>query len=261
MYSQPMERERPRILVTCWRRPLPTYLGERTILDTLDPAYAGRVVDAGGLPLLVSRPPGPVSSVVDEVLALADGLVLTGGGDVDPHSYGDRPENVDALDADADAWELALIAGARERGMPTLAICRGSQLLAVAHGGRLAQRLSGGDGHRELSGLAPEEILSARHSVSLTPGSRVQRALGGSERIAVNTIHHHEIAEAGELEVTATAAGGVIEAIEPRTDWQCVGVQWHPEKMLEPEQTGLFAQLVSAARAGSEMAAVRVGGA
>ena len=77
----------------------------------------------------------------------------------------------------------------------------------------------------------------------------MQRALGGDrDRVAVNTIHHHEIADAGELQVTATAPGGVIEAVEPRTDWACVGVQWHPEKMREPEQTGLFAQLVDACR-------------
>jgi len=246
---------RPRIVITCWRRPLPTYLGERTVLDTLDPAYAVRVADAGGLPLVLSRPPGSASlAMLEDVLGLADGLLLTGGGDVDPASYGSAPENVDDPDAGADEWELALIAGARERALPTLAICRGAQLLAVAHGGRLAQRLSPGDGHRSLDGLAPEEILAARHDVALSPGSRVQRALAGCSRIPVNTIHHHEIADAGELEVTATAPGGVIEAVEPRSDWDCVGVQWHPEKMAEPEQTGLFAQLVWAARERSAVA-------
>lgn len=187
MYSHCMERDRdrPRILVTCWRRPLPTYLGERTILDTLDPAYAGRVADAGGLPLVLSRPPGETAQVVEEVLALADG-------------------------------------------------------------------------HRELDGLAPEAILSARHPGELLAESRVQRALGG-DRVAVNTIHHHKIADAGELEVTATAPGGVIEAVEPRTDWACVGIQWHPEKMAEPEQAGLFAQLVGAARKRSAVANDRSG--
>jgi putative glutamine amidotransferase len=242
-----MDRDRPRILVTCWRRPLPTYLGERTILETLDPAYAARVADAGGLPLVVSRPPGSASLTADEALAHADGLLLTGGGDVDPESYGAEPENVDDPDAGADEWELALIAAARERGLPTLGICRGAQLLAIAHGGRLAQRLSPGDGHRELGGLAPDAILAVRHDVELARGSRVQRALGGELRIAVNTIHHHEIADAGELEVTATAPGGVIEAVEPRSHWPCVGVQWHPEKMSEPEQTGLFGLLVATA--------------
>ena len=240
-----MDRDRPRILVTCWRRPLPTYLGERTILDTLDPAYAARVFEAGGLPLVVSR---LSADALDELVALADGLLLTGGGDVDPASYGADRENAEEPDAGADGWELALIAAARERALPSLAICRGAQLLAVTHGGRLAQRLSAGDGHRELDGLAPEEILAARHGVELVPGSRVQRALGGRGQVAVNTIHHHEIADSGELEVTATAPGGVIEAVEPRTDWACVGVQWHPEKMHEPEQAGLFAQLVDACR-------------
>ncbi|HUA07506.1 MAG TPA: gamma-glutamyl-gamma-aminobutyrate hydrolase family protein [Solirubrobacteraceae bacterium] len=238
------DRDRPRILVTSWRRPLPTYLGERTLLDTLDPAYAERVFDAGGLPLVVSRPPG---GAIDGLIELADGLLVTGGGDVDPVSYGERPDNVADEDWEADAFELALIKAARERALPTLAICRGAQLLAVAHGGRLAQRLSGAEGHEPLDGLAPEAILSARHPIEIAPGSRVERALG-ARTVAVNTIHHHEIADPGALEVTATAAGGVIEAVEPHTDWPCVGVQWHPEKMVEPEQAGLFAQLVSAAR-------------
>jgi putative glutamine amidotransferase len=117
----------------------------------------------------------------------------------------------------------------------------------VAHGGRLAQRLSAGDGHVELAGLPPEAILAARHPVELVPGSRVQQALGHGP-VAVNTIHHHEIADPGALGVTATAAGGVIEAVEPRTGWPCLGVQWHPEKMHEAEQAALFDQLVSAAR-------------
>lgn len=236
--------ERPRILVTCWRRPLPTYLGERTRLDTLDPAYAERVFEAGGLPLLVSRPPG---GAIDELLELADALLVTGGGDVDPAVYGARPENVLDADTEADAFELALIEAARERALPTLAICRGAQLLAVAHGGRLTQRLSSSPGHVDLDALAPEAILSARHPIEIAPGSRVQRALG-ARTVAVNTIHHHEIVDPGALQVTATASGGVIEAVEPHPGWPCVGVQWHPEKMGEPEQAGLFTQLVEATR-------------
>ena len=240
-------RSRPRILITCWRRPLPTYLGERTVLDTLDPAYAARVSEAGGLPLLLSRPPGDGGGAIYDLLDLADGLILTGGGDVDPVSYGARHENVADLDEEADAWELALIVAARDRELPTLAICRGAQLLAVAHGGRLAQRISASDAHPDLGGMTPEAILSARHPISIAPGSRVERALG-SEHLSVNTIHHHGIADPGELAVTATADGRtVIEAVEPRGEWPCVGVQWHPEKMAEPEQRGLFAQLVDAA--------------
>jgi putative glutamine amidotransferase len=247
--------ERPRILVTPWRRPFPTYLGERTVLDTFDPAYAARVTDAGGLPLIISRPPGrAAASLLDELLAMADGLLITGGGDVDPAIYGGSLENADEPDAAADDWELALIAAARERALPTLAVCRGAQLLAVAYGGRLAQRVVETPEHPDRGCLTPEAILSGRHLVSLAPGSRVQRALG-AEQVPVNTIHHHAIANAGELEVTGTTADGVIEAIEPRSDWACVGVQWHPEKMHEPEQLGLFTQLVQAAVERAEVAA------
>lgn len=235
---------RPRILVNCWRRPLPTFLGEQTVLDTLDPAYADRVSEAGGLPLLSGRPPGPSAPAVEQLIELADGLLLTGGGDVDPAVYGEDRQNVAGDDLAADHFELALIDAARAARLPTLAICRGAQLLAVAHGGRLAQRPPATDGHTELTGVPAGQILAARHPVSLTGGSRIHRAFS-RDTIAVNTIHHHQIADPGELEVTAVAPGGVIEAVEPRSDWACVGVQWHPEKMPEAEQRALFEQLVA----------------
>ncbi|MBA2514124.1 MAG: gamma-glutamyl-gamma-aminobutyrate hydrolase family protein [Solirubrobacterales bacterium] len=238
---------RPRILITPWRRAVPTYLGERTVLDALDPAYAGRVVEAGGLPLIASRPPKEAAELVAELLDLADGLLVSGGGDVDPATYGSARENVQDEEPAADAWELELLRGAGERGLPTLAICRGAQLLAVAHGGALAQHLPAALGHRELESMTADEILSARHPVTIRPGSRLHRALG-ADSLEVNTIHHHAIADPGDLEVTATAAGGVIEAIEPRGPWPALGVQWHPEKMEDPVQRALFIQLVERAR-------------
>lgn len=253
---------RPLILITTWRRPLPTFLGERTMLDTLDPAYADRVAQAGGQPLLVSRPPDALAETAAQTAAelvdLADGLVLTGGGDVDPVSYGDGRENVEGDDIRADEWELALLTAAHASGLPTLAICRGAQLLAVAHGGRLAQRPPAVDGHTELTGKGADEILAARHPVALAGGSRVQRLFAGDE-VAVNTIHHHQISDAGDLRVSGTAPGGVIEAVEPRDDWPCVGVQWHPEKMPEPQQRILFQQLVHDARGRASSAAGRPG--
>jgi putative glutamine amidotransferase len=235
---------RPLILVNTWRRPLPTFLGEQTVLDTLDPAYADRVSEAGGQPLLVGRPPAHPAEAVEQLIDLADGLLLTGGGDVDPAVYGEARENVAGDDPGADAFEMALIHAAAAARLPTLAICRGAQLLAVASGGRLAQAPPPTTGHTELTGLGPDAILAARHPVTLAEGSRLRRAFQGRETITVNTIHHHQIADPGELEVTATAPGGVIEAVEPRTDWACLGVQWHPEKMHEREQRVLFAQLV-----------------
>jgi putative glutamine amidotransferase len=234
---------RPLILVTCWRRYLPTFLGDRTLLDTVDPAYAERIAEAGGTPLLATRQPTSQPPAVNELIALADGLVLTGGGDVDPASYGATFEDVADEDPQADAFELGLLRAARTAGLPTLAICRGAQLLAVAYGGRLAQQPPYTDSHPAFTGLSGEQIRAARHQATLSDGSRL-RSTFARETIAVNTIHHQQIADAGELRVTALAPGGVIEAVEPNEDWPCVGVQWHPEKMDEPEQRALFTQLV-----------------
>src|SRR4051794_35364384 len=138
---------RPRILITPWRRELPTFLGDRTLLDTLDPAYADRVAEAGGLPLIVPRPPGDVEAAVVDVLDLAEGLLLSGGGDVDPASYGGNGSAED-VDPAADAWELLLARAASGRGLPTLGICRGAQILAVAFGGALHQSLGPEAAHR-----------------------------------------------------------------------------------------------------------------
>lgn len=245
----------PRILVNCWRRPLATFLGERTVLDTLDPAYADRVADAGGRALLMSRPPAALQADIADLIELADGLVLTGGGDVDPAGYGAARERVADDDIAADGFELALLRAAREARLPTLAICRGAQLLAVAHGGSLRQHPQPTGDHGELAGRAGVEILAARHPVRLAEGSRVRRAFHGADTIAVNTIHHHQIADPGDLRVTAIAPGGVIEALEPAGDWACLGVQWHPEKMAEPEQRALFAALVRDARGERRLAA------
>ena len=239
---------RPRIAVTPWRRHLPTYLGERTLLDALDPAYTDRVTDAGGLPLVVPRPPRETAAeVAVEILDLVDGLVVTGGGDVDPRTYGDedRGGNSD-VDPDADGWELALLRAAAERELPTLAICRGAQLMACAFGGRLSQALPPEAEHRDPGQLTPEEILAERHPVMLAPGSRLAALYG--EALTVNTIHHHGIADAGALHVTAIAAGGLIEGVEPAGAWPAIGVQWHPEKMQEAEQRRLFERLVTDAR-------------
>src|SRR5690242_11564332 len=141
---------RPLILVTSWRRELPTFLGERTRLDTLDPAYAERISDAGGQPLLLSRPPAGGHRSARALVEMADGVLLTGGGDVDPRSYGAARENVRDDDVEADVFELALIEAARAAQVPVLAVCRGAQLLTVAHGGQLSQHPPAVAGHAEL---------------------------------------------------------------------------------------------------------------
>lgn len=226
---------------------MPTFLGPRTVLDTLDPAYPDRVADAGGLALVAPRPPRDDFAVAAaEVLDVADGLVLTGGGDVDPATYAAPDEGVEDADARADAWEIALVREAARRGLPTLAICRGAQVMAVAFGGTLHQHVAPDDVHPDLAGRDPDVLRADRHDVHLQPGSTIH-ALFGCDVLRVNTLHHQAIADAGELAVTAVAPSGLIEAVEPTDGWPALGVQWHPEKMAEPEQQRLFEHLVALA--------------
>ena len=231
----------PVIGLTAFRRALPTYLGERTDLYTLDPAYADCVARAGGLPLIIAHGDDP-----DAVLDLLDGLVLTGGGDLNPEHYGAAPETeLEDANAGADAWELALARGARERRLPTLGICRGMQALAVSAGGRMVQDLGPEHGH-PLIESTPESLMTSRHDVEVARGSRLA-ALMGDRAFPVNSIHHQAVVDAGDLVVTARV-GEVVEALESGSDWRMIGVQWHPEKMREPEQQRLFDDLVAGAR-------------
>jgi putative glutamine amidotransferase len=232
---------RPRIAITAWRRELPTYLGARTPMDTLDPAYSARIADAGGLPVIVPR--GPYA---EEALDGMDGLMLTGGGDVDPASYGAADEGSADVDPVADAWELALLREALRRELPTLAICRGAQLLAVAHGGSLLQHVEPDDLHPRVDGRDPDVLRADRHPVTLVEGSAIARLFAAGP-LAVNTLHHQAIGDAGSLVVTARTTTGIVEAVELEDDRPVLGVQWHPEKMHEPEQRRLFEALVAAA--------------
>ena len=231
----------PVIGLTAFRRDLATYLGDRTDLYTLDPNYTDGITRAGGLPLIIPHNDDP-----DAVLDRLDGLVLTGGGDLDPAHYGATTEiELEDANAGADAWELALARGARERGLPTLGICRGMQALAVVSGGHMVQDLQPEHGH-PLIEHTPEALMGSRHDVQVAEGSRLA-AVMGTTSFPVNSIHHQGVVDAGDLVVTARV-GDVVEALESGTDWPMIGVQWHPEKMPEPEQQALFADLVQQAR-------------
>jgi putative glutamine amidotransferase len=228
------------IAVTPWLRVLSTPLGECTSLYTLDPAYAERVTAAGGQPTIVPHGSDPAGA-----LAGVHGLVLSGGSDVHPGTYGSDADGThDDASLEADRWELALLDEARRRGLPTFGICRGMQLLAVAHGGSLVQHVAHAD-HPGMGSLPPDETLSRRHGIIVEAGSRLASVLGAGV-VQVNTIHHQAIADPGSLRVSATGPGGVIEAVEA-DDWPAYGVQWHPEKMNEQRQRRLFDHLVEQA--------------
>ena len=181
-------------------------------------------------------------------LDACDGLLLTGGVDVDPMEYGERERHPAVeLDPERDRYELSLARAALDRDMPVLAICRGAQVLNVAAGGSLVQDIGSG-----IEGPLTHTIREPRdahaHDVSVTAGSRLERALGSAVDAAhacrVNSRHHQSVARVGAgLIASATASDGVIEAIEKPDARFCLGVQWHPENFC---RTGEFSPLFTA---------------
>lgn len=236
---------RPRIAITTWRRALPTFLGEETDLYTLGAEYVISVAVAGTIPVLL---PHLDPADVDEVLDAVDGLVVAGGGDVHPASYDAENTASKETDAGADASELALLRRARNRGVPTLAICRGMQLTNVAFGGTLQQDIGVAESVHEPVSDDPDEVLAAMHPVDVVADSRLGSIVGGGQR-EVNTIHHQAIDRlAAGFRVVAWAPDGIIEAIEAEGPWPLVAVQWHPEKRAGHDDA-LFDWLAAEARA------------
>lgn len=209
-------------------------------------AYVRAVLRAGGVPLIL--PPLLGSTRNAEVLDAIDGLLLSGGEDVDPAKYGHpahpRLERVDPI---RDEFELSIFRDARARGVPVLAICRGIQLVNVALGGSLWQDIPS-----ERPGALTHNAATARddrtHPVEIVPGSRLAAALG-TTRCEVNSFHHQSIRDlAPGLVVTATAPDGEIEGVEgPAGAPWLLAVQWHPEEFhghdAAPDH-GLFRALI-----------------
>jgi len=201
-------------------------------------SYVRSVDAAGGRALLVP----PVDDAVEETLDALSGVVFTGGPDLDPTLYGaEAHAETVTVRPERDRAEIALLAGALERDMPVLAICRGSQVLNVALGGDLEQHVPdrvGHDRHKETPGTFSE------HAVEIAPGSRLNEILG--DEIAVKSHHHQGYSRLGEgLEAVARADDGTLEALEEPTRSFAVGVLWHPEA---GDDLRLFAELVAAAR-------------
>jgi gamma-glutamyl-gamma-aminobutyrate hydrolase PuuD len=212
--------------------------------------YADAVARAGGRPLLA--PPvtdGGLSA--DDWLEGVDGLLLTGGPDVDPAWYGRQPyPKLYGVDAEVDELELDLVRAAADRGLPVLAICRGLQVLNVARGGTLDQHISD---RPDLANHGwPGTFDIVEHDVTIEPRSRLATALGIT-RAVVSSVHHQAIDDLGrDLAVTAWSDDELVEGVEATDDddgW-IVGVQWHPEWQAgnDTVQHRLFAAFVDRAR-------------
>ena len=201
-------------------------------------SYVRAVEAAGGRALLVP----PSTEAVEETLEVLDALLLSGGADLDPASYGaEAHPETNGVRPDRDRAELALLEGALARDMPVLAVCRGSQVLNVARGGDLVQHLPevvGHEGHKQTPGVFAE------HDVDVLPQTKLHDVVG--ERAPVKSHHHQGYGQLGEgLLEAARAEDGTVEAIEDPSRRFALGVLWHPE---EGEDAALFEALVEEAR-------------
>ncbi len=201
-------------------------------------SYVRAIEAAGGRALLVP----PSTEGVEETLDALDGLLLSGGADLDPASYGaEAHPETNGVRPERDRAELALLEGALARDMPVLAVCRGSQVLNVARGGDLVQHLPevvGHEGHKPVPGVF------ADHDVDVLPETKLHEVVG--ERAPVKSHHHQGYGRLGEgLREAARSEDGTVEAIEDPSQRFALGVLWHPE---EGEDAALFQALVHEAR-------------
>ena len=161
----------------------------------------------------------------NELLDILDGLIISGGRDINPRIYGEElHEKTTDIDNQQDQWEVSLIEGAIDRDLPLLCVCRGHQLLCAIRGGKLFQHLpttKGFENHGETGGKW------SNHKIQLIPGSLIYDILG--EEVIGNSGHHQGVFDAGDLNVVGRTTDGLIEAVELQSCRFLISVQWHPE--------------------------------
>ncbi|CAM3426907.1 gamma-glutamyl-gamma-aminobutyrate hydrolase family protein [Hydrogenibacillus schlegelii] len=216
--------------------------------------YLEAVEAAGGLPVVIGY--AEADQDVRRRLLLIDGLLLTGGGDLDPASFGEAPHpSLGTVEPERDAFELALARLAAAMGLPLFGICRGAQLLNVAFGGDLHQDLPAQWRGPLVMHMQRGPRAWPAHAVGVAPDSRLG-AIVGAERLRVNSFHHQAIRRvAPGWRAVAWSDDGVIEAIERPDGPLALGVQWHAEALAAAgawEQRRLFAAFVEAARASAD---------
>jgi putative glutamine amidotransferase len=206
----------------------------------LHDAYVRAVETAGGIPLLL-----PIQRDVRALVERIDALLIPGGDDFPPpegHAYPDDAD-FDLVPERQRAFDAALLRAALDRARPVLGICYGMQLIALEAGGALHHHLPS-----DCPGAGPHRLAerSGRHPVTALPGTRIATLLGEAP-VPVNSLHHQAVADPGRgLRVSARADDGVIEAIESEGPEFVLGVQWHPEKLPEPEYGPLLRALLAA---------------
>ena len=215
--------------------------------------YATSIERAGGLPWPL--PYMTDLALIPEIVDRLDGIVFSGGDDLDPKLYGQTLHpRAEPIDPDRQRFELALIAEVERRRMPALGICLGCQLMNVHRGGSLIQFLPENERDTPLEHRKLDDD-GRRHAVRLEPGTRLAAAIG-KDQITVNTRHKQAVAQPGKgLRVIAKAPDGVVEAIEDPSHPFFMAVQWHPENLSDrPEHLAPFRLLVTSAAAARQSA-------
>lgn len=218
---------------------------------SLSRTYTDALRQAGGTPVIL-----PVGAQnVDEILSELDGLLLSGGGDIDPAAFGDSTvhERTYGVDLDRDRFELDAFRWAVANDLPTFCICRGIQSMNVAMGGTLHQHIPDDvpDAIEHRQSTLGKTIGETSHQVTFVAGQHPIRASLGGDTMEVNSFHHQSVGRpADELEVIATSADGVIEALWHPDMTYGLGVQWHPEMLAPtfPQHAQLFDAFVTAIR-------------
>jgi putative glutamine amidotransferase len=235
------DRHKPIIGITAYAEPSVRWGVWDVPAAVIPLAYVRQVEAAGGRALLVP----PSEEGIEETLDVLDGILFSGGSDIDPAEYGhDAHPETSNVRPDRDRGELALLRAALERDLPVLAVCRGSQVLNVARGGDLVQHLPeiGDEKHEHLHKFIGG--VFADHEVTIGAETRLGGLLGA--RAPVKSHHHQGFGRVGEgLVETAWAEDGTLEAVEDPSKRFAVGVLWHPE---EGEDAALFQALVEEAR-------------
>ena len=201
-------------------------------------SYVDAVVRAGGIPVLLP----PVGGGQREIVARLDGLVLSGGADIDPARYGaERDDRTKVVRPERDSYEFTLLNEATAAGLPVLAVCRGMQLLNVALGGSLVQHLPDTVGHTDH--MATPGVFGTSQVTTLA-GSAIGTIAGAQAQVHC---HHHQAIDrlADGLRATAWASDGTVEAVESDGHRFLLGVQWHPEENIDDR---LFAELIAQAK-------------
>lgn len=235
---------RPIIGIACGQYPT----GDGTSRVGINREYVRALEGAGAVPVLL--PLVEREGLIEPLIADLNGLLLAGGGDVDPGRFGEDPlPGLGQVDPERDEFELALVKAALDRDMPVLGICRGLQVLNVAAGGTLYQDIQC-QVPRALKHNQDAPRWHPSHEVRLDADSLLA-SIYETESLRVNSFHHQAVKVAGPVfRVSAKAKDAVVEGIESREHRFVVGVQWHPESMVEryPAQRLLFAAFVQAAR-------------